>query len=212
MKGKICKDEKSTKRCIRKIEEKLIKIGIDIAREKEGALFVLTTGRTPDYKYLVKQSVKPFNILSNKDDKLLESLATIDGAVIISNDGMLTAYGVMIKTTRTFKGFGTRHAAAISASQGKNICILISEEQQKIKLFRNGRYIMQIDALEKGIENKVERITTLFESLGAGFIGTIGAAVLAPALGIALIPGVIIFGGGYYAIKKIMQRAKLHKK
>jgi len=196
---------------LKKIEEKLITIGIELAKQKEGSLFVIVTGEQPKYQSLVNQNVNPFNILDNKNNKLLKSLATIDGAVIISKEGVLVAYGAMIKNIKAFKGFGTRHAAAISASHGKNICILISEEQQKIKLFRNGRYIMQIDSLEKGIEKKIHNITTLFETLGAGFLGTIGVSVLVPALGISLIPGVIIFGGGYYAIKRILEKAKKQK-
>jgi len=195
-----------------KIEEKLIRIALELAKQKEGALFVLVAGKAPRYHLLVEQSVKPFSVLNVKNDKLLKSIATIDGAVIIDKEGFLVAYGAMIAGARPFKGFGTRHAAALKASQNRNIVVLSSEEEQKVKLFKNGKYIMQLDALEKGIEQKVHDITILFESIGAGFLGTIGAAVLAPALGITLIPGVIIFGGSYYAIKKIIERARKSKK
>jgi DNA integrity scanning protein DisA with diadenylate cyclase activity len=193
---------------IGRVEEKIIKMAIEIAKEKEGALFVIVTGKSPKYALLVKQTVNQFNILDRRDDKLLKSLAKIDGAVLISKSGIMLAYGAMIKSNKIYKGFGTRHAAAISASQYKNICILVSEEQQKIKLFRNGKYLMQIDALEKDIEKRITKITELFETFGAGLIGTIGASVLVPALGVALIPGVIIFGGGYYALKKIINKVK----
>ena len=60
--------------------------------------------------------------------KLLESLALMDGAVIIGRNGKMKAYGAMIKSTKTIRNFGTRHSAAISASEGENIVVVVSEE------------------------------------------------------------------------------------
>ena len=54
---------------------------------------------------------------SYPNPKLLESLALIEGAVIINKNGFLESYGAMIKSTRTLKNFGTRHSAAISSSK-----------------------------------------------------------------------------------------------
>src|SRR3989344_3393115 len=127
-----------------KIEQKLIEIGIKIARVGEGALFVLVNDKNPSFKVLVKQNVKPFNVLSKANEKLVESLAKIDGAMIIRKDGKLIAFGAMINDSSPFKGFGTRHAAAIGASKNNNTSILASEEDRKVKIFKNGKYIMQI--------------------------------------------------------------------
>ena len=194
----------------RKIEEKLIHIAIKLARRGEGGLFVIVLGKKPEFKTLVEQNIKSFNVTETKNDKLVESLATIDGAVIINNEGKLIAYGAMIKNAIPFKGFGTRHAAALAASKNENIVILASEEERKVKIFKNGKYIMQLDALEKDIEKKVTSVSRFFESVGAGFLGTIGVATLIPALGITIIPGVIIFGSSYYAIKSLFD--KVNKK
>ena len=49
----------------------------------------------------------------------------------------------------------------------------------------------------------------MLETIGAGFIGSIGAATIIPTIGITLIPGVVIFGGSYYAIKKILEKYKI---
>lgn len=190
----------------RNMEEKLIQIAIKLARRGEGGLFIVITGKKPEFRKLVKQNIKPFNVLEGKNDKLIESLATIDGAVVINKDGKMIAYGAMIKSTVPFRGFGTRHAAALSASRDGNISILSSEEERKVKVFRNGKYIMQLDALAKGIEKNVPKVSTFFESVGAGFLGTLGAATLLPGLGITIIPGVVIFGGSYYAIKSVLDR------
>ncbi|MFH1249111.1 MAG: diadenylate cyclase [archaeon] len=191
----------------RKIEEKIIYIALKLARRGEGGLFLIVNGKKPSFKLLVKQNVKAFDVSQVKNEKLVESLATIDGAVVISKEGNLSAYGAMIKSTIAYKGFGTRHAAALSGSLNGNTCILSSEEERKVKIFKNGKYIMQLDALEKNIDKKVPAVSQFFESIGAGFLGTIGAATLLPALGITIIPGVIIFGGSYYAIKSILDKS-----
>jgi len=193
----------SKKSRIKEIEEKILKLAIHIARDGEGALFVI--GDKVDYSLLIKQKMKPFSVLESGSEKTLRALAVIDGAVIIDREGRVIKYGAMIKKARPYVGYGTRHAAAITASKNKNIAIMCSEEEHKVKIFKNGKFIMQIDALQKGIEKNIHKIATLLESLGAGFIGTIGVAALAPALGIALLPGVIIFGGGYYAIKSLIK-------
>jgi hypothetical protein len=86
------------------------------------------------------------------------------------------------------------------------VSILCSEEERKIKIFRNGKYIMQLDALQKNIHQETGKIAGMLETIGAGFIGTVGVVTLAPTLGITLIPGVVIFGGTYYAIRKILSK------
>jgi len=190
---------------IKKIEEKLIQIAIKLARKGEGGLFILVIGKKPPFRPLIKQNVKPFKVTETKNEKLIESLAMIDGAVIVNNKGVLIAYGAMIKDSMPFRGYGTRHAAAITASRGENIAILSSEEERKVKIFKNGRYIMQIDALEKSIDKNLSKVGIFLESIGAGFLGTIGVVTLLPALGVTIIPGVIIFGGSYYAIKSFIE-------
>jgi DNA integrity scanning protein DisA with diadenylate cyclase activity len=186
---------------LKKIEETLIQVGLRIAKREEGALFVVGNVK---YKSLVKQSVPPFDI--TKNPKLLESLALIDGAVIIDKDGIMKAYGVMISSTRTFKNFGTRHSAGLSAATGDNLVVLISEEDKKIRILKKGKMIMQIDALQKNVEKSVPYAIELLESIGAGTIGTIGTSLLIPALGIALVPGIIVFGSAYYLGKMLTKK------
>lgn len=186
---------------LKKLEETLIQVGLRIARRGEGALLVVGDA---EYKTLVKQSVKPFLITRN--EKLLESLALIDGAVIISKSGKMKAYGAMIKSTKTIKGFGTRHSAAISASEKADLVIVISEEDRKVKIIKNGKMLMQLDALQRNVEEDVPQTVNILESLGAGTIGTIGTSLLVPGLGITLLPGVIVFGSAYYLTKIITRK------
>ncbi|MBD3252853.1 hypothetical protein GF386_03925 [Candidatus Pacearchaeota archaeon] len=186
-----------------KVQETLIQVGLRIAKRGEGALFVVGDVK---YKLLVNQSVPPFNIVDNP--KLLESLALIDGAVIINNKGVMQAYGAMIKSTRTFKNFGTRHSAAWSAAKKDNLVVIVSEEDKKVKILKKGKMVMQIDALQKGVEKSVSGAVDILESIGAGTIGTIGTGILAPALGITLLPGIIVFGSAYYLGKILTKRFK----
>jgi len=194
------------KKDIKKIEKIILKIAIEIAKSGEGALFVI--GDKVNYSKLIKQKFGKLSIFDNGAEKILKGLAVIDGAVIINKKGDLIDYGVMIKNARPFVGFGTRHAAAITGSKNGNISVLASEEERKVKIFKEGKYIMQVDALQKNVEEDVSLITKVLESTGAGVIGTIGTVTLAPTLGITLLPGIIIFGGSYYAIKSFIDRYK----
>lgn len=191
------------KKHISTLQEVLIQVGLKIARRGEGALFVVGD---VEYKPLVDQNVSSFNVVNNP--KLLESLALMDGAVIINKNGFMKAYGVMIKSKRTLKNFGTRHSAAMSASLVKgNLVIIISEEDKKVRILRDGKMIMQLDALQKDIEKEIPRAVRVLESVGAGTIGAIGTSILVPTLGITFFPGVILFGSAYYLGKMLMEKS-----
>lgn len=191
-------------RKIQDIEEKIIKISLEIAKNGEGCLFVI--GDNISYDDLIKKNAIKLNIFEKGAEKILKGLAVIDGAVIIDKKGNLVAYGAMIKKAKPFLGFGTRHAAGMTASKNGNISILASEEERKVKIFKEGKYIMQMDALQKGVIKSASTASKILESTGAGFLGTIGTVTLAPTFGIALIPGMIIFGGSYYAIKSLLEK------
>ena len=188
----------------KKLEGVLIQVGLRIAKRGEGALFVVGD---VEYKPLVDQKVPPFKIVDNP--KLLESLALMDGAVIIDFKGNMKAYGVKIKSTKVFKNFGTRHSAALSASKKGNLVVVISEEDRKVKILKEGKMIMQLDALQKDVEKTVPGAVDFLESIGAGTIGTIGTSLLVPTLGLTFLPGVVIFGSAYYLIKFLSKKHKV---
>jgi len=187
---------------INKIQETLIQVSLRIAKRGEGALFVV--GEI-EHKPLVDQSVPPFNV--TKNPKLLESLALMDGAVIIDKQGFMQSYGVRVKSTKVFKNYGTRHSAAISAAKGDNLVVIVSEEDKKIRILKKGKMIMQIDALQKDGDKSIPKAMQVLESIGAGTVGTIGTSLLLPALGISFLPGVIVFGSVYY-LGKILHKKK----
>lgn len=187
---------------IKELEETLVQVGLRIAKRGEGALFVVGDVR---YRLLIDQSVPPFKASDNP--KLLESLALIDGAVIIDKKGYVKAYGAMIKSTSTIKNFGTRHSAAVTASKHKgNLVVIVSEEDKKVKILKEGKMIMQLDALQKNIEKSIPQAVRILESVGAGTLGVLGTSLLVPALGITLLPGVAIFGSAYYLGKILSEK------
>lgn len=187
---------------IKEIEECLIKVGLRIANRKEGALFVV--GKTK-YEPLIEQNVPPFDAIKNP--KLLESLALIDGAVILDKKGTVKAYGVLIKTKSAYKNFGTRHSAAMTASEDENnFVLLVSEEDKKLRIFKKGKMIMQIDPEHKDVKKSVSSAAAILESIGVGTVGTIGVGILAPALGVTLLPGVVVFGAVHYFGKKLFNK------
>lgn len=187
----------------KKLEEILLQTGLRIAKRGEGAIFVV--GKVK-YEPLIEQSIPKFKAIDNP--KLLESLGLIDGAVVIDRNGFVEAYGVRIKSNIIFKNYGTRHAAALGASRKGNLVFLISEEDKKVKILRDEKMIMQIDALQKNVEKSVHGAVNLLESVGAGTIGTIGTSLLVPALGVSLLPGIIVFGSAYYLGKIIHDKLK----
>jgi len=186
----------------KELEKTLVQVGLRIAKRGEGALFVVGD---VEYRTLIDQTVPPFRASDNP--KLLESLALIDGAVIIDKNGFVKAYGAMIKSTSTFKNFGTRHSAAYTSSKKKgNLVVIVSEEDKKLKILKDGKMIMQIDALQKNVEKSIPQVVSILESVGAGTLGTIGTSLLVPALGLTLLPGVVVFGSAYYLGKLLSQK------
>ena len=186
------------------LQEFLIQVCIKIAKRGEGAIFVV--GGNVEHKPLVEQNVPPFKV--NKNPKLLESLALMDGAVVIDDKGILVAYGTMLKSSKVFRNFGTRHSAAMSASRKAKLVVMVSEEDKKVRIFKGGKMIMQLDPFEKNVEKAIPTAVQILESVGAGTIGALGTTILAPTLGITLLPGIVLFGSAYYIVKGLRKKFK----
>jgi hypothetical protein len=187
---------------MKEIQEKIIEVCMKIAKRNEGALIIFGDLSQDFYKPLIDQTIRPFNIMQNL--KLFESLALIDGAVLIDLRGNLYGYGISIRSSNVLYGFGTRHAAELSASLKDTTAFVVSEEEKKIKIFKKDKMIMQIDALEKGIEKKTSEISNLLESIGVGALGFASLTALG-IVGVAFIQGVMVFGGSYYLVSKLIK-------
>ena len=186
----------------KQIEKVLLDTAIKLSAQGIGSISVFNIGKVIKYDDLFEKDIEAFDII--KYPRRFEILSAIDGACIINKEGKLISYSAMIKNAKPYKGFGTRHAAAYTVSFGGNIVIMTSEEDKKVRVFRDGVMIMQIDPTEKEVKHKTKEAVGLLSSIGAGTIGSIGAAILLPTLGITLIPGIIIFGSSHYILKNIV--------
>ena len=187
------------------IEKRLIDSTIRIIKDGEGCLFVIQLGELK-YEPLIKNDFEKFSIMDDANNKRMDLMAKTDGACIINKEGELIAYAQKINETKAFEGYGTRHSAGFSASLLGNISILGSQENKKVRIFKEGAMIMQLDTLEKDIEKKTGQAVNLLESVGIGSLATLTAGALFPIAAVAIIPGILIFGSSHFIIKAIMEK------
>lgn len=131
---------------------------------------------------------------------LIEKLATIDGAVIVTPMGELVAFGARILKSTTLPGYGTRHAAAtgITESLPGATAVLISEESSLIKIFQRGAIVIEMDASEINPD--------AMEKVVAFLTRNDFALIVATALALAAqVPYnyILLVGGSYFVIKAI---------
>ena len=188
------------------VEKVCIDVAMEVAKEGEGCLIVI--GETKNYDLLFPNFFEKttVNALDKGMNKVLAKLAQIDGAVIISPDGAIQAYGAQLKSQSPVAGHGTRHAAAKGISLDGNIAILASEEDKKVKIFKQGVPLVEINPYTKGVENQVSKIVNFINRPEA--VAVTGAALGSSVLGIALLPGIVVFAGSYYIAKQLFKLAR----
>jgi DNA integrity scanning protein DisA with diadenylate cyclase activity/mannitol/fructose-specific phosphotransferase system IIA component (Ntr-type) len=142
--------------------ERVIAVATELAyqgREGKpvGSLFVL--GDSEKVKGYVKPLIlNPFygykeedrNILNPFMDETVKELAGIDGAFIISGNGVLESAGSLVHapdyTHNIPSGYGTRHAAAAAISIATNcISIVVSSSTSQVSIFRGGEMLPLLD-------------------------------------------------------------------
>lgn len=136
---------------------------------KEGSLFVIELDHKQGNRYYTKvfpgvrtAGGKALSIMRSRDRPVIKHLAELDGATVLDAKGRLREFGVTLKRESTFIGHGKRHAFAAGTSKTKNvICILTSEEDGQVRIFRNGVCLAELDAktrVPKGLKHKVLEI------------------------------------------------------
>lgn len=89
------------------------------------------------------------NILDPAVEETIKEFSAIDGAFVISGEGVVVAAGVHLLPAKTVvalpKGLGTRHAAAASMTVSTNaIAIVVSQSTGMVSVFRGGEMIADI--------------------------------------------------------------------
>jgi diadenylate cyclase len=179
----------------------ILGVAKSISKSGEGGLIVIAERADVEglYETHYPQFTSASPIVEKGMSVVLEKLATIDGAMIVSPRGELIAYGARLLRSTTLPGFGTRHAAASGITEGvpAATAVLISEESSWIKIFQNGAIVLEMDASEVN-PNVMEKV--------AGFLTRGDTALLAAAfLSIVVVrvtPESIVFIGGAYLMVK----------
>ncbi len=138
----------------------------EMANKKKGSFFIITKQDiSSKYERLYPDlfSHKKINIKDKETQTLLIALAELDGAIVVDDDGYVIDYGVKIKRTKILLGHGTRHSAARGISQTKNVLpIISSEEDGRVRIFREGEMVAEINPRTGKDKQFFEKIGELF--------------------------------------------------
>ncbi len=136
-----------------------------------GTIFVVGDTNTVN-TYVRQLIINPFrgyseaerNILDPGLDETIKEFASIDGAFIITGDGVVLSAGSylrpQIEPDSLPSGFGTRHAAAAGITAcSKALAICISESTGMVSMFKDGTLVMTISRPVTRDHGTVNRIT-----------------------------------------------------
>ncbi len=177
----------------------ILNVSKSLAKDKKGALFVIADrGRIEgNYRPHYPQLQFTGSILSKGMDAVVEKLATLDGAMIFTPDGVMLAYGSRILKSETLLGYGTKHAAAkgITSFDKTATAVLVSEESGWIKVFQKGDIVLETDSVE--IEpSTLEKVSSFLTNKDMALLASAGIA--AATIGA---PAVLVVGGAYLVVK-----------
>lgn len=189
-----------------KVMNAVLAIAKGISRSDEGGLVIIADREDINglYETHYPQITSTSLLTEQGMNVVIEKLATIDGAVIITPKGELVAFGARVIKSTTLPGYGTRHAAAagISESLPNATAVLISEESSWIKIFQQGGIVIEMDSAEINpqVMDKVVSFLTRNDM----------ALLVAAGLSLAIqVPYMYIFfvGGSYLIVKAIFEVA-----
>jgi diadenylate cyclase len=179
----------------------VLNISKHLARNQQGALFIIADREKIKGYYRPHYPQVQFleNLPTKGMDAVVEKLATLDGAVILTPEGEMIAYGSRILKSETLLGFGTKHAAArgITLFDESFTAVLVSEENGWIKVFQKGNIVLETDAvdIEPSTLDKVSRFLTNHD------MALLAGAGISVATGIVSAPAVLVVGGAYMVVK-----------
>jgi hypothetical protein len=189
------------------IEKGVAKILVDIAmefgREKKGSMFVIAETDIKKYYKLLYPDLftgKKVNIRDKSAVTLLKTLADLDGAIILNNEGDILAYGAEITKTSPYSGHGTRHSAALGISSIQGIISIVSSEEDGcVRIFRNGITLVEVNPFTNTPPTLSEKIADIITSSHISLLG--GGSLASVALGVNPLVAAIVFTGSYIATK-----------
>lgn len=177
----------------------ILEIAKRISKDKGGTLFVIGPKRAfrGTYRLLYPQLAEGHMINEKGMDAVIRAIATLDGAIIISDYGEIIAYGAMLKHTKTVPGFGTKHAAAsgITCALPRATAILVSEKMEWIKVFQKGKITLEMDSSDNP-KSLLDKIVLFLADKDTAIITAAGASAALVGVG-----PVLVLSGTYLAVK-----------
>ena len=163
-------DEEARRVVSPEVLERAIEIAVDLAEEgREGAPLgmAMVLGDYENVKRLTQQlTINPFkgyseperSILDPTLEETIKEFASIDGAFVISGDGVIQSAGTYLSPPADVRvelvsGLGARHRAGAAMSKAtKAVVIVLSQSTGRVTIYRQGREIMAVSPPRARIE------------------------------------------------------------
>lgn len=180
-----------------------------------GSLFVIELERrrrSNDYYTRVFPSIrtargKALSVVRVKDMAVIKHLAQLDGATIIDRNGRLKDFGVTLKRESTFIGHGKRHAFAAGTSRmGNVICVLASEEDKQVRLFRDGVCVAELDSKTKVPMSLKHRVVEIVDNPLSKVL--VASGIATSILTLNPIPAIVTIAGSSVIVSYGFDRLK----
>lgn len=183
------------------VVDRLLTLAKRLAKAGEGAMFVIARPEKVLSQVAMHypQLRHDGSVLDEGMDAVIAKLATLDGAVVVSPEGQLLAYGARIEQQRTLPGFGTRHAAAKGYTDydAEATVILASEESGWVKVFQKGSPVVEIDPADVEATT-IAKLSRYLVSKDAAILTAAG--ISAATLGLGGV-GLLVLGGSYIVVR-----------
>ena len=147
-----------------------------VAKSK-GSIFITITN---------EQNNSGLNIIENPSK--FKELCSRGGNILIDSDGHIISENV----------------SDLNFAEGMSF--MVSKESEKLLVFKDGKKIAEADPNKEEVKKSRNIIIEIFESIGAGTVGSIGTGFLVPAIGLTFLPGLILFGSAYAIGKSLLER------
>lgn len=147
----------------------VVDLAVQIGREGRegkpvGTLFVVGDTRRV-LEHATDSGVDPFRGYNRKHRNLLDAkvqddakeVAQLDGAFVVSSDGVIERSRQMLEVSHEdltmTKGLGARHwAAAAISRKTKAIAVVVSQSTGTVRLYQNGHLVMRIEPMDKAVK------------------------------------------------------------
>lgn len=150
---------------IKTVIDLAVRIGLEGREGKAvGSLFVVGDTRKV-LEHAKSSGCDPFRGYNRKERNLLDAkvqedakeVAQLDGAFIVTSDGVIERSRQMLEVLHEdlnmSKGLGSRHwAAAAITRRTKALAVVVSQSTGTVRLYQNGFLMMQIEPMDKGIK------------------------------------------------------------